>query len=395
MADDLLFRVLEAIEAVAPTEDLPSVEGVTDEELLPLMGTLSRRGWITATALQGRKVLRGQVLDLTPSGITALAAARDAQDADVVDESDVPVPEKRQRRALFMKALYKLTSGNTRAVVRSTVVGAELGWEDAKTRPVVAYLHSRGLVAYRTMDGGISITQQGVDETETALDDPASPTENLAPMSVTVGDLGGGTVQVVHGGSATASNAAAAQPENWWRGVSIQAVGAVIGGIVLLLVSGVLTNWFGLAQEDDQTVATSPTTAGSTTTTAVPGSIIACAGGPCVALRVANTMEAGRDIGAYVRSTPYEEARRLTGVFGSTEVFGVCLVNDGFEAVPGEFRWVKVPFEFAEGDVKPDGSFSSPKSRPSQASTDYGWIAATFLAPPEAVSQLPKCPEAG
>ncbi|MEY2474403.1 MAG: hypothetical protein QOK28_3732 [Actinomycetota bacterium] len=389
MAADRIFVVLEAIDEVAPTEDIPDVDGLSFDDVLAVLGALSKRGWITATAFHGRRVLRGQILDLTAAGRDALANARNSQDADVSEPPNVSVAEKRQLRAMFMRALYDLTGPNTHAIAETNAVGNDLGWQDAVTKPVVAYLHSKGLIAYRALGGRISITQQGIEETEDALDHPAKPTENLAPMNVTVGDLGGGTVQVVQGGSALAPTDPPKDRERWWRGVSIQAVGGIVAGLVLLLISGALTNWFGISNPNDSGPTTATTA--SSTSTVTPGATTSCADGPCIAFRITNTVEGGRDLGAYIRSTPLEDAVRLTGVFDRTELFGICIFSRGYEAVPGESRWVKTPFNFVEGDIASDGTFSSPRSRPDQQSNDYGWILARFLAPVSALTQLPAC----
>lgn len=213
MTSDHLILMLEAISAAEPTRVIPEVGDLDLDARLRLVGQLYTRGWVTAHVFQGGQVSGKEELSLTDDGRRALRDAWNAQDADANDPSGVPLDEKRQRRTRYMKTLYDLTDGNTAAVVASSDVGRALGWVDEITKPVARHLRTKGLIIYRGTGPLVALTPEGVDEAEALIDQPNEPTENLAGLSVSFGDVSGGTVQIAPGGVASVTSTSDAAPQ--------------------------------------------------------------------------------------------------------------------------------------------------------------------------------------
>lgn len=184
--------------------------------------------------------------------------------------------------------------------------------------------------------------------------------------------------------------------KSFWRDVKVEVLGGVLAGVVVLVVgffiTASLTNWFGNVSDPKAPTNQGPMIQGPSAKPSAESSAVTCSSIPCIPLTIVDTVQGGRDGGVYVRSSPFEVAERLTGVFQGTLIYGICLLDGGFEAVPGERRWVKTPFDFVPGDVAPDGSFSNPpRSRPSPTGSKYGWITADSVGPDDLLVNLPTC----
>jgi hypothetical protein len=190
-------------------------------------------------------------------------------------------------------------------------------------------------------------------------------------------------------------------PGRVWREVTSGDVRVeVIGGLVVALIVaavGSAVARVGPFAESPRDTPASPTTA-APASGAVPGESVepvdlpGCAGGACVALTVVDTVVNGHDDGLYVKAC-YADAScdRLALARLDQQVYAQCRVDDGL-AVDGDQRWVRTPWAFVPGSVAPDGSANASATGQSDPSSEaYGWMAARYLAPRDAVDGLPTC----
>lgn len=300
-------------------------------------------------------------------------------------------------RSAVLHGLVQATSGSTSVFVDLRTFGPEaLGLSLAEVRAAHRWLLEEGLIEdASTGMQRVRLTGAGLARAADAVGHPDEPSPGMTSFNITnyridnVTNLQHGTVASVQ--HSTTSPSVQRDKNGFLFGVSVQAVGGVIAGVVLLFVAAWLTDWFGLGS-DGSPSRDDPPAAG--TGIGDPGDFVRCAETDCLPLRITNTIEAGRDQGVYVLSSPHGDGTRLSGVFSGTTIYAICRVTDGFEAIPGERRWVKASFDFMVGDVAPDGSFANPPgSRPSRTSKTYGWITADSVGPAESLRLLPECRE--
>jgi len=78
--------------------------------------------------------------------------------------------ERVSKRSQFLRRLYRVTSGNSRTIVRAWEdIGQELGFTRSETDQVAQYLEGGGMIKFRTEQGGVSITHEGIVQAEKEL----------------------------------------------------------------------------------------------------------------------------------------------------------------------------------------------------------------------------------
>ena len=82
----------------------------------------------------------------------------------------------------FLKALYDESKGNSFNIVDMNQIGKSLSFTNENLDTVTKYLSDEGLLEYKTLDGGISITHYGIKEVEDALGSPKEATEHFPPI---------------------------------------------------------------------------------------------------------------------------------------------------------------------------------------------------------------------
>lgn len=82
----------------------------------------------------------------------------------------------------FLKALYDESKGNSFNIVDMNKIGESLSFTNEDLDTVTKYLSDEGLLEYKTLGGGISITHYGIKEIERALGSPKEPTEHFPPI---------------------------------------------------------------------------------------------------------------------------------------------------------------------------------------------------------------------
>jgi hypothetical protein len=92
---------------------------------------------------------------------------------------------KRKQRFDFMRCLYERTEGSEVGLVYIEEIAEEIRLPQLETEIIALYLADEGLIRVR-MQHIISITHLGIDEVETALAQPAKPTEHFPALQTTV-----------------------------------------------------------------------------------------------------------------------------------------------------------------------------------------------------------------
>jgi len=82
----------------------------------------------------------------------------------------------------FLKALYDESKGNSFNIVEMNILGKDLSFTNDDLDTVTKYLSDEGLLEYKTLGGGISITHYGIKEVEHALGSPKEPPEHSPPI---------------------------------------------------------------------------------------------------------------------------------------------------------------------------------------------------------------------
>lgn len=118
-----------------------------------------------------------------------------------------PIEVKRKQRFEFMNELYKVTNGSEFIHVNMAEVGMSIGLTKEECELTVEYLSGEGLLKYASLGGGIAITHIGVLEVESALQDPAKPTNHFPPAQNII-HIGAMTNSVIQQGSSNSSQVA-------------------------------------------------------------------------------------------------------------------------------------------------------------------------------------------
>lgn len=87
------------------------------------------------------------------------------------------IMENKVKRFKFLKLLYEVTGGNQSCFVNMWEVGQELGYDRKDIDLICQYLKGEGLIEYKTLGGGISITHWGVMQIEEAVSKPEKKTQ--------------------------------------------------------------------------------------------------------------------------------------------------------------------------------------------------------------------------
>lgn len=87
------------------------------------------------------------------------------------------IMESKVKRFKFLKLLYEVTGGNQNCFVNMWEIGKELGFDRKDTDLICQYLEGEGLIEYKTLGGGISITHWGVMQIEEAVSEPEKKTQ--------------------------------------------------------------------------------------------------------------------------------------------------------------------------------------------------------------------------
>lgn len=87
------------------------------------------------------------------------------------------IMENKVKRFKFLKLLYEVTGGNQSYFVNMWEVGQELGYDRKDIDLICQYLKGEGLIEYKTLGGGISITHWGVMQIEEAVSEPEKKTQ--------------------------------------------------------------------------------------------------------------------------------------------------------------------------------------------------------------------------
>ena len=183
-------RILDYIaSSPIPWPALPHPPGVHigSEELIMRLGEMRQLGWIACDGQSGGdgRLVTAQNVRITPLGATRLrelrrAAVRVPTDGAQMSDS---YPEKRAKRAGFMKRLYERSDGNTLEMFELEEFAEGLDFAESAAAATADYLEAEGLITYPTF-GSISITHGGVVEVEAAMSDATRPTEHFAAFNI-------------------------------------------------------------------------------------------------------------------------------------------------------------------------------------------------------------------
>lgn len=183
-SERLHMQVLQAVApAGAPLGDVPTVDGMSRDEILAVLDQLLVVGHVAAIPLRGDdRLLSVRDLRVTPEGEQWLnQIARRARPApEAGSRGAVPLDEKRRRRAEFMQLLYDQVDGGVMPSVPSETIGSEMGLSPTETDAVVEYLANEGLVEF-VGGGEVSLMHGGVREVEQARSAPEQSTEHFPP----------------------------------------------------------------------------------------------------------------------------------------------------------------------------------------------------------------------
>lgn len=211
MTEDLYVgRLLEALDRLGGfSEMLPSVEGVSPEDLFEAADRAERRGYIDGRVTRNAAGQLSVIFNVrvTASGSAQLQHHRRTTTHRSKEPAATPedlgsTPARRLRRTMFMRAVYEATGSSEVHFVDGPSLGDTFSWPRSETDDIMRYWEGEGLIRYVTEEGAIAITHKGVVEIEEALAQPERATPHFAPNTIVIyGDVHGSQIQAGSPGS--------------------------------------------------------------------------------------------------------------------------------------------------------------------------------------------------
>lgn len=152
----------------------------SDEERMRTLVRLADDGYIDAQVLRGGGGIAAVVPQrVLPKGLREVGMWPSASG----------LGDRRVRRLAYMRALLELCEGDRLNPVSVDEVARAIAIDDAEATRLTQYLADEGLLTWE-MGHQVTITHQGVVETEEAIESPDRPTEHFPALNLTVyGDV--------------------------------------------------------------------------------------------------------------------------------------------------------------------------------------------------------------